>query len=97
MPDNPEPIIIERLMEIGPVEADSMGTKPITWGSITEYAVRMGIDIPPWQSKLLRRLSTEYLAQTRAAEERHCPAPWHKPVSQEEREADERMLRLALG
>lgn len=97
LPDNPVPQIVERLMEIGPVEVAGMDRAPISFASIAGYASSMGVIIPPWQARLLRRLSAEYLAQSRDAEGRHCPAPWVRPLTQEERDADEAMVRLVLG
>lgn len=97
LPENPCPQIVERLMEIGPVKGNGMAVLPIEWGHITAYAERLGIVIPPWQSRLLVRLSAEYLAQSQDAEHKHCPPPWVKPLTQAERDADEAMVRLVLG
>lgn len=97
MPPNPAPHIIERLVEIGLTEAAGMGSGPITWQSIDAWCNRAGIDLPPWESRLLRSLSVAYVAEGRKAESENCPAPWRAAVSEREKEVELARLRAVLG
>jgi hypothetical protein len=35
-----------------------------------------GVDVLPWEARLIRRLSGEFLSQSHKAEKPDCPAPW---------------------
>lgn len=97
MPPNPAPHIIDRLVEIGLTEAAGMSASPLSWREIMEWQRATGHDLPPWELKLLRKLSVEYLAESRRAESENCPPPWRAPVTQREGETEEARLRMVLG
>ena len=97
MPPNPAPHITERLMEIGLVEASGMGTAPLSWREIGEWQRQVGIDLPPWEARLIRRLSSEDIAQTKLAESESCPPPWRAEVTLREIETEAARLRAVLG
>lgn len=97
MPPNPAPLIINRLIEIGLTDVAGMGAVPLGWGTILHWSQVTGIRLPPWEARLLRRLSTEYLAEGRRAEAEGCPPPWAAPITQAELDADEARTRALLG
>lgn len=97
MPPNPAPHIVTRLIEIGLTEQAGMGAAPLSWGEINEWQRSTSVSLPPWEARLIRRLSTEYLAEGRKAESENSPPPWRAPVSQRELDADEERLRALLG
>ncbi|WP_243395567.1 phage tail assembly chaperone [Sphingomonas oleivorans] len=97
MPPNPAPHLITWLVEIGLTEEAGMGRGPISWQSIDAWCNRTSIDLEPWQSRLLRSLSTEYLAESRRAESENCPAPWRAEVTEREKEVEVARLRMVLG
>lgn len=97
MPPNPAPHIINRLIEIGLTEAAGMGSGPISWQSISAWQGLTGILLPPWEARLMRTLSLEYLMMGRKAEDENCPAPWFAPATRWEKETEEDRLRLVLG
>ncbi len=97
MPPNPAPHILSRLIEIGLSESNGMGATPLSWREINEWQRAMSIDIPPWECRLIRRLSIEYLAEGRRAESENYPAPWRAEVTQRERDAEEARLMMLLG
>ena len=70
------PWVIDWLMEVGPTDPGAMGAVPISWGSISQWQQCMGLDLPPWLARLLRRLSVEFVAETVRAREPDCPPPW---------------------
>lgn len=96
-PVNPSPAIIGRLMEIGPVEPAGMDRAPISWVTIQAWQSTMGKRLRPWEARLLRRLSIDYLTESRAAEDMQRPAPWAPQYrSTEELRAEARALRAVL-
>lgn len=97
MPPNPAPHIINRLVEIGLTEAAGMWAGPLSWLSINEWQRATGINLPPWEARLIRSLSVEYLAEGRRAESENCPPPWRAEVTQREIDTEVARLRMVLG
>jgi hypothetical protein len=97
MPPNPAPGIVNRLMEIGLSESAGMGAAPLGWATIDAWCNRTGVDLPPWEARLIRHLSVEYLAESRRAESENCPPPWRAEVTQREREVEQARLEMVLG
>lgn len=97
-PPLPAPHIIEYLHEVGPVVPSGMGMLPISWQDLTAWQFNTGIEVEAWESRLLRRLSLEYLAQTAASEDPACPSPWADTTPTEvNRAAVDRKVRSAFG
>lgn len=96
MPPNPAPHIVDRLIEIGLTEAAGMGAVPLSWREINEWQRAMEIPLAPWEARLIRKLSVEYLAASRRAEKELCRPPWQAEVTQAERDAELRALRMVL-
>lgn len=97
MPPNPAPHIINRLVEIGLTEAAGMGAGPISWLTIDAWCRRTGIDLAPWEARVLRSLSVAYVAEGRQAESENCPAPWRAAPTEREKEVELARLRSVLG
>jgi hypothetical protein len=97
MPPNPLPHLVEWFIEMGMSEANGMGMSPISWREIDAWCHRTGIDLSPWEAQILRRLSVEYLAESRRAEDENCPSPCRTEVTQSERETEQARLEMVLG
>jgi hypothetical protein len=97
MPPSPAPHIIDRLVEIGLTEAAGMGSGPLSWREIAAWQENTSVQLEPWEARLIRRLSSAYLAEGRRAESENCPPPWRAPVTQRERDIEEAQLRMLLG
>jgi len=67
------------LYELGPTMAAGMGAGPITYSEIRAWMESVGVDLQPWEVRILRRLSLIYLNESHKAEKRDCPAPWRAP------------------
>lgn len=91
------PHIIDRLTEIGLTESNGMGVSPLSWREIEAWQVVTQMALPPWEARLIRRLSLEYIAESQRAESENCPSPWRTAVTKTERSADEDNLRRVLG
>lgn len=64
--------LIAHLWEIGP----TTGEGPITHGEIAAWQANMGIELQPWESLLLRRLSLDHLGQSQLSTKVDCIPPW---------------------
>lgn len=73
-----------------------MGMAPLSWREIDAWCNRTRIDLSPWEARLIRRLSSTYLTESRRAEDENCPAPWLGIVTECERDAEDRALRALL-
>lgn len=97
MPPNPAPHIIDRLIEIGLSEAAGMGAAPLSWQTIDAWQRVTGVRLMPWEARLIRRLSSDYLAMSRKAESENCPPPWRAPLTEQQRDSEAARLRMVLG
>jgi hypothetical protein len=97
MPPNPLPHTILRLVEMGITEAAGMGAAPLSWITIDAWQRTTGVELAAWEARLIRKLSIEYLGESRRAESETCPPPWRSEVSQQERDAEDATLRSILG
>lgn len=97
MPPNPMPHIIDRLVEIGLTEPAGMGMAPISWRTIAAWSELTGIALSPWEARLLRHLSVEYLAQFNRSELETCPPPMRAKVTQREIDIERAGLLAVLG
>ncbi|WP_404711483.1 hypothetical protein [Sphingomonas sp. MMS24-J13] len=97
LPPTSMPHIASRLMEIGPTQPAGMGVAPLSWSEINAWCDRTGIEIAPWEARLIRRLSVEYIAFGRKAEAENCPPPWKAEVSRAEIEHEASLLDAILG
>lgn len=76
MPPLPTPWIVERLLDMGPTVPGGMGAAPLPYSEIEAWQRCSGVELQPWEARLLRRLSGDYLAECQRAETPDCPAPW---------------------
>ncbi len=76
MPPVNTPYLIEFLLEIGPAIQHGGGAVPIGWLDLEAWQRLTGAELAPWEARLIRRLSHEYLAMIRDAEKPDCPPPW---------------------
>ncbi|MEH3046509.1 hypothetical protein [Sphingomonas adhaesiva] len=97
MPINPATHITDRLVEMGLTEAAGMAAVPLSWKEINAWCERTCVDLPPWEGRLMRRLSADYLAESRRAEDEFCPPPWLAPASEATIRAELRVLDMVLG
>lgn len=76
IPDNPAPHLTEWLLEIGPTVPAGMGEAEIGWDHLTHWQQNVGIELAPWEGRLLRNLSRAWLSAKHEARKPDCPAPW---------------------
>lgn len=64
------------LWEVGPVMPGGMGAVVLSWQELRAWQESIGFELDPWESRILRRLSRDYLAESHKAEKHDCPPPW---------------------
>ena len=72
LPPNPAPYLTDWLFEIGP----SSGDGAISFGDLAAWQGIVGVDLKPWEAKLIRRLSGVYLGTLRGTRKPDCPPPY---------------------
>lgn len=97
MPPNPMPHFVEWFFEIGIVDAGGMGPVPLSWRTILDWQDAVGIELSPWEAKLMRDLSVAYVTEKTRGENETCPAPWRGKVTQQEVDAELKALIAVLG
>lgn len=73
------------LWNAGPTMPGSTGNVPLSHGEIKAWQYNTGTELTAWEAQTLRHLSQEYLAQSQAAKEPDCPAPWTLEINDEAR------------
>jgi hypothetical protein len=74
--------LVEYLFEFGPTVPAGMGSAPLPPSEIEAAQRVLGIQLQPWEARLLLRLSREYLQESHRATEQHCAPPWSDPASE---------------
>jgi hypothetical protein len=73
LPDNPAPHLTDWLLEIGPTNSEGGS---IGWRDIEAWQSIVGIELEPWEARLIKRLSAEYASMRFRGEKADCPAPY---------------------
>lgn len=76
LPPLSAPWVVEKLNEIGPVVSGGMAPVPLGWRDIAAWKEGTGFPLEPWEARLIRKLSAEYLSMLNDARKPECPAPW---------------------
>lgn len=87
LPQAPLPYLVGYLFEVGPASAGGFGMVPLTHQEILAWQENMQRRLQPWEVDMLRRMSAEYVAELRRAEDPAAPAPWDGEVVTEEERA----------
>lgn len=67
------------LWEMGPTMAGGMGPAPLTHQELRAWEELAGVELQPWESKALRKLSLDYLGELARAEKDSAASPWGGP------------------
>lgn len=76
IPVNPAPYLTRWLFDVGPIVTGAMGEAPVGYPDLLAWQELSGVELMPWEAKLLRSLSVEYLVERQKAEELGRPAPY---------------------
>lgn len=76
MPPCDSAYLLAYLFELGPTVSNGMGDAPISHGEIESWMRNTGVALNPWECRVLKRLSVDYMRESHKASARDCPAPW---------------------
>lgn len=88
--------MVEHWFDVGPAMPSGYGDVPLTHGEIDAWQRNCGIELPPWQASLLRRMSRGYLAERVAGVDPLRSPPWAE-VSAQQKAAVAETLRRQLS
>lgn len=69
---------VAMLFEAGPASTAGQGQITLTWADLEYWQIGIGVRYAPWQLRLLRRLSAEYLIELHRAEAPDALPPWER-------------------
>lgn len=52
------------------------GDRPLSYSEIECWERRMGFELDPWESRILRRLSEAYMSESHKARSKDAEPPW---------------------
>jgi hypothetical protein len=67
--------LFEALLDVGGYMPNGMGNTPLTWQEINAWNTAIGFDLQPWEARILKSSSTEYVSQMILASKANCPPP----------------------
>lgn len=73
-----------------------MGLAVISYSELKAWQDCTGIVLQPWEGQILRRLSADYIAETRKAEKPDCPPPFGSPELEFDRDVVGKKIANAL-
>ena len=85
--------LLEYLWEVGPAAAAGMGEGPVTHEELLAWQSNTGIELSTWEARTLRRLSCDYVSESRAAEKLDAKAPWRAADAKPEISDTQQALR----
>jgi hypothetical protein len=91
MPAIEAPHLIGYLLEVGPV----MESGPITHQELFAWQANTGVKLQPWEIRMLRQLSCDYLSESHKAMKPDCSPPWNPDKKPAVSEAQAALRRLA--
>lgn len=68
--------IAEYLWDVGPTQIAGMCEGPVSHQEIAAWQSNTGVELQTWEVQLLRRLSVDYVSESRAAEDPYCKPPY---------------------
>lgn len=88
--------LIGYLFDAGPTSASGMGAVPLTWADLEAWERGSGVALQPWQARLIRQLSAEYLAEAQVADAHDAPPPWAQEMETDRRAVVSKHIRNVL-
>lgn len=68
--------LIDYLWEVGTAVPAGFGLSAVTFAELYAWQKCAGIDLLPWEVRILRLLSSDYVAESKRAEKPDSPAPF---------------------
>lgn len=72
--------LIDHLWDVGPVGSSGMGASTLTYAELSAWQRCAGIELQPWELRIFRLLSADYVMESKQAEKPECPPPFNAPT-----------------
>lgn len=96
LPECTAGFLIDHLIEIGPTVPTGFGPAAFGWREVEAWQNCIGVDLPPWQARLLVQLSREYAGFAAMATEPDCSSPLEDEPGEDRRAQVARELRVGF-
>lgn len=88
--------LVDYLLDVGPVGSTGMGLAVISYSELQAWQQCTGIAMQPWEVMLLRRLSADYMVESKRAEKPDCPPPFGSPAMEFDRDVVSKKVSSAF-
>jgi len=88
--------LVEYLWEAGASLSTGMGSVPLTWQELKAWQEQTGIELQPWELRIIRKASQEYVVQAQEAHKPDCPPPG-KIVEQDQLKVAKHIKQVLRG
>lgn len=68
--------LIDHLWHAGTVDNNGMGLAVITYAELVAWQQCAGVELQPWETRILRLLSADYVTESALAKKPDCPPPY---------------------
>lgn len=85
--------LLDHWQDVGPTGVGAMGETVLSYGEIHAWCDLTGVELEPWEARLLRHLSGEYLGERAAAADPMRLAPWAQVSAEQKAAAGQRLAQ----
>ncbi len=89
--------IVAMLFEAGPISASGDGYTVLSWQELDAWKKCCGVSLAPWLARLIRKLSADYVRESREATAYDAPQPWVGDQTPERRERVSEHIKRLMG
>lgn len=89
--------LVGYLFEVGPLSSSGMGAAAVSWVELQAWQQQVGVELSAWEARTLRRLSAEFAAESRRAEEWGVPSPVAVATTEQQRASVAKRIGLEFG
>lgn len=97
MPANPAPYLTRWLFDIGPGASSAMGDAALGYRDFAAWQEISGVVLLPWEARMLRKLSIEYLNEKHEATRLDRPAPYTTDIMEARKTVDRKIKAAFAG
>lgn len=93
----PGAYLVDHLFDAGPLVSTGQGSAALSWRDMAAWQSGTGIELQPWEARIVRALSHVYLSSAIAAKSPDCPAPYAEAPAPDQRTRVANSLRAIFG
>jgi hypothetical protein len=93
----PGAYLVDYLFDAGPLVSTGQGSAALSWRDMAAWQSGTGIELQPWEARIVRALSHVYLSSSIAAKHPDCPAPYAEAPAPDQRTRVANTIRSIFG